>query len=321
MKKYSFIPVLLIISTFLIVFMYSCSNDASDLIAKEASGKTAAAANPGLSLAVAAATNYVGQTITIKGSNNKFVSGENGTKAMLCDRTTAQDWEKFTVVDAGGGKVALKSMGKYVSSENGSGTINCSRTSIQDWEKFTLVQNSNGTVSFKGSNGKYISSENGTAGMTCNRSSIGGWEQFTLSGSGGGTQPPATGWQRANLTHYTSYPDPGSEECIKYNGCTWAGYFAFLDGKQPESWVQANNIVAMYPNGSAYAHKTLEIRKNGVTIRAKVYDTCADSDCSGCCTQNANQNGIGVLIDMEKYTMQRFGQGDGIVEWRCVDCN
>ena len=28
----------------------------------------------------------------------------------------------------------------------------------------------------------------------------------------------------------------------------------------------------------------------------------------------------GFLIDIEKYTMQRFGTGDGIVEWTCLDC-
>jgi hypothetical protein len=26
------------------------------------------------------------------------------------------------------------------------------------------------------------------------------------------------------------------------------------------------------------------------------------------------------LIDIEKYTMQRFGSGDGIVDWMCLDC-
>ena len=29
-------------------------------------------------------------------------------------------------------------------------------------------------------------------------------------------------WYSAHLTNYESYPDPGSDECILYNGCTWA---------------------------------------------------------------------------------------------------
>src|SRR5690349_2232655 len=55
----------------------------------------------------------VGEIVSFKGSNGLYVCGENGTQAMRCNRTTASDWEKFTVVDAGGGKVALRSMGKY----------------------------------------------------------------------------------------------------------------------------------------------------------------------------------------------------------------
>ncbi|MBS7564111.1 glucosylceramidase [Mucilaginibacter sp. Bleaf8] len=120
----------------------------------------------------------VGQTVTLKGINNAFVSGENGTQAMTCTRTTAGDWERFTIVDAGSGKVALQSMGKYVSSENGTQAITCSRTSVGDWEKFDLETTTDGKWAFKGNNGKYISSENGTQAMTCTRSSISGWEAF-----------------------------------------------------------------------------------------------------------------------------------------------
>jgi beta-glucanase (GH16 family) len=123
----------------------------------------------------------IGQTITLKGFSNQFVSGENGTTAMHCNRTSAGDWEKFTVVDAGNGKVALRSMNKYVSSENGTQAITCNRTSIGDWEKFDWIVNGDGKISLKGSNGKYISSEDGTNGMTCNRTSIAGWEAFTVN--------------------------------------------------------------------------------------------------------------------------------------------
>lgn len=122
----------------------------------------------------------VGQTVSLRGINNLYVSGLNGTAPMVCDRTSVQDWEKFTIVDAGNGKVALRSMNKYVSSENGAGPITCSRTTISDWEKFDWVVNADGKVSFRGNNGKYISSENGTIPMTCNRATISGWESFSL---------------------------------------------------------------------------------------------------------------------------------------------
>lgn len=127
----------------------------------------------------------IGQTITLRGNNNLFVSSENGTTAMRCNRSSAQAWEQFTVVDGGGGKIALRSMNKYVSSENGLNPMFCNRTSVQDWERFDWVTNSDGTVSLRGNNGRYVSSENG-APMTCNRTAIGEWEKFTWASVGGG---------------------------------------------------------------------------------------------------------------------------------------
>jgi len=123
----------------------------------------------------------IGQTVTLKGSNNMYVSGENGTQAMNCNRPTAQAWEQFLVVDAGNGKVALQSMSKYVSSENGVSPITCNRATFGGWETFTWISNADGTISLQGSNGQYVSSENGTQAMTCNRPTIGGWETFRVN--------------------------------------------------------------------------------------------------------------------------------------------
>ncbi|HVJ13807.1 MAG TPA: carbohydrate-binding protein [Polyangiaceae bacterium] len=126
-------------------------------------------------------------------------------------------------------------------------------------------------------------------------------------------------WRSANLTWFTSYPDPGSEECLEYNGCTWAGQFAALSGTQPIEWVQANNIAAVHSKDfAAYKLKTLRIRQGSKQIDAKVYDMCSDSDCSGCCT--ANSSSTGFLIDLESFTKERFGSGSGTVEWYCLDC-
>jgi beta-glucanase (GH16 family) len=123
----------------------------------------------------------IGQTITLKGINNQYVSGENGTQAMWCNRPTAQAWEQFLVVDEGGGKVALQSMGKYVSSENGTQAITCNRTSVGAWETFTWGTNADGTITLQGSNGKFVSSENGTQAMTCTRATASGWESFGVN--------------------------------------------------------------------------------------------------------------------------------------------
>lgn len=129
-----------------------------------------------------------------------------------------------------------------------------------------------------------------------------------------------TVWHQANLTWYTSWPEPGSEECIEYNGCTWAGYFAGVEGQMTEEWVSQHNIIAVHEKDwKQYKLKTFRLRMNGSTIDAVVYDMCSDSDCDGCCTENAGE--IGFLIDIEKYTRERFdGNGDGVVEWTCLDC-
>jgi len=123
----------------------------------------------------------IGQTITLKGFNNEYVSGENGTQPMNCNRPTAQAWEQFLVVDGGGGKIELQSMGKFVSSENGTQAITCNRATAGDWEKFTWGTNADGTITLQGSNGKFISSENGTMPMTCNRATASGWEAFKVN--------------------------------------------------------------------------------------------------------------------------------------------
>jgi hypothetical protein len=137
------------------------------------------------------------------------------------------------------------------------------------------------------------------------------------AGSGGAV---ISEWRSASLTNFTSYPDPGSEECIEFNGCMWEGQFAGLDGKQTEEWVMSHNIVAVHSKDfDTYKLKTLRLRKDGKQIDVTVYDECSDSDCSGCCTQNAKPSGF--LIDVEHYTSQRFGVSDGQVEWACLDCN
>jgi hypothetical protein len=122
-----------------------------------------------------------GQVVTIKGSNNQYVSSENGTQAMNCNRPAAQGWEQFTVVNAGNGKVSLLNSSKYVSSENGTQAINCNRPTIGPWEQFDWVFNSNGTISLRGNNGAYLSSEGGTVAMTCTRTTITATEQFRIN--------------------------------------------------------------------------------------------------------------------------------------------
>lgn len=133
--------------------------------------------------------------------------------------------------------------------------------------------------------------------------------------------PPPTDnlvWHQASKTNFTSYPDPGSAECIEYNGCAYEGQFAALDGTQSLAWVKSHNIVAVHSKDfNKYKLHNLRLRKGTKTIDVVVYDECADSDCSGCCTQNAKPSGY--LIDVESYTDQRWGVPDGQIEWACLD--
>jgi glucosylceramidase len=161
----------------------------------------------------------INSIITLKGSNNMFVSGENGTQAMNCNRASAGAWEQFKVVDAGNGKIGLQSMSKFVSSENGAATgITCNRTTVGgsgSWEQFDWVVNADGKISLRGNNGLYISSNNGAGVMTCDRPSIGGWEAFTYTVVGTGRIDTNTGALAATALPITKfkretdvYPNP-----------------------------------------------------------------------------------------------------------------
>jgi hypothetical protein len=119
-------------------------------------------------------------------------------------------------------------------------------------------------------------------------------------------------WKSANKTNFESYPDPGSEECVKYNGCMWAGQFAFCDGTKPEDWVSKHDIVAVFPQDGLENHDIC-IKQGNKTMVVTVLDTCGDSDCDGCCTENLGS--ADRLIDLEKYTNERWGLDDGKIQW------
>jgi len=146
----------------------------------------------------------VGQTIWLKGVNGKYVSAENGLQAMNCNRDAVGAGEQFTLVDGGGGKLALRAVGKYVSAEDGLRPITCNRPAVSASETFDVVSNADGTISFRGSNGKYVSSEFGYQPMTCTRAAISGTESFTYGPAAAG--PLATGTAAAAARG--AYPNP-----------------------------------------------------------------------------------------------------------------
>ncbi|WP_343689406.1 cellulase family glycosylhydrolase [Chitinophaga sp.] len=151
-----------------------------------------------------AANGPVGKTIWLKGFNGKYVSSRGGSGAMWCDSNSVGTYNKFYVVDAGNGKIALRNSALFVSSENGTQAITCSRNVYQGWEKFDWIVNADGTIFLKGSNGAYVSSENGTQAMTCNRTSGSGWEAFSWGEVSSAAPIGQTIWLQGNNGQYVS---------------------------------------------------------------------------------------------------------------------
>ena len=124
---------------------------------------------------------------------------------------------------------------------------------------------------------------------------------------------PSLDWNTANKTNYTSYPEPGSQECVEFNGCMWEGLFAGCEDKQTEAWVEAHDIAAVFPGFNSLEHHRLCLRSGNRRMIVHVLDTCADSDCDGCCSEN--RGSADALIDLESYTNARWGLEDGPIEW------
>jgi hypothetical protein len=171
-----------------------------------------------------------------------------------------------------------------------------------------------GAGSSAGAAGNTTTQGGSSAGVTATAGSSG-----VGSAGGGGTSTTAgcesagLTWKTARKTWYTSYPDPNSEECVEFNGCMWAGLFAACNEKKTEDWVSKHNIVAAFPGYDGLELHDLCLKSGDKTLVVTVYDTCADSDCSGCCTQNQADNDA--LIDLESYTNERWGVEDGVIQW------
>jgi endoglucanase len=93
----------------------------------------------------------IGKAVYLKGSNARFVSSENGAQTGITrNRTTVGSWERFTVVDAVNGKIAIKGTnGRYVASENETQAMRCDRTAIGVYEAFAWVAVNGTTVQLR----------------------------------------------------------------------------------------------------------------------------------------------------------------------------
>jgi hypothetical protein len=98
--------------------------------------------------------------VAIKTFNNgKFVSArQDNANNLMAQAAVISTWEKFDIVDAGGGFVALRSMmnNLYVAAE-ADGQLKARSSSIGNWEKFQFVKQADGYFGLKANaNGKYV---------------------------------------------------------------------------------------------------------------------------------------------------------------------
>jgi|GEM_PF-1338986 len=120
--------------------------------------------------------------VSIQAANNQFVSADNYNNSLLtASRLTASTWEKFELIDVGGGKVALLALMnyKYASAgAGGNGQLTANQSAIGPSETFQKIVNADGTISLKcEANGKYVSAS-GANPLTASAAAIGANEKF-----------------------------------------------------------------------------------------------------------------------------------------------
>ncbi|GAA2632474.1 hypothetical protein GCM10010399_76010 [Dactylosporangium fulvum] len=119
-------------------------------------------------------------------ANGQYVSADNaGAGPLIANKATIGTWERFDIVDQGGGVVALRARAnnKWVCAENaGANPLIANRDAVGAWERFRLIRNADGSVSLQATvNNKYVVAENaGAAALIANRDAIGPWEKFDL---------------------------------------------------------------------------------------------------------------------------------------------
>lgn len=117
------------------------------------------------------------------------------------------------------------------------------------------------------SGGPTSGGSNGSGGASSGGATSGGGNGSGGANSGGATSGGSSGnggssssnpcsaaglvWKTGKKTNYESYPDPGSDECIIFNDCTWAGWFAGCTEQPTEEWVEEHNIAANFSGFSS----------------------------------------------------------------------
>lgn len=123
-----------------------------------------------------------GQVITLCGSNGRFLSSENGTRTMRCNRTSIGAWERFTVDKVGVNPDRFRliaSNGRFIRIQTNT-RLRATGT-LDNAAIFTDSTNNSGGQHSLSYNGLFLSSENGAAAVRANRNSVGAWERWDVA--------------------------------------------------------------------------------------------------------------------------------------------
>jgi hypothetical protein len=123
-----------------------------------------------------------GAVVAVQGGRGGKYCTDDGVHGVRCNADTIGDWEKFTVEDAGDGKVALRGgqTGKYCADEFHNNRTICNRGGIGGWEKFRVADRADNKIALRGGKANSFCSDEGR-GVICNRRDVGANEEFTLT--------------------------------------------------------------------------------------------------------------------------------------------
>ncbi|QOC94515.1 S8 family serine peptidase [Micromonospora craniellae] len=118
-------------------------------------------------------------------SNGKFVTAASTRKALVNNGSSLGTAQRYDVVNAGSGLVALrsKSTGRYVvAPSKGTKPLIASHKTIVTAAKFTIVNHTDGSVSLKArANGKYVTApKSGKSSLKASKTTVGTSEKFTF---------------------------------------------------------------------------------------------------------------------------------------------
>ncbi|WP_421876634.1 cellulase family glycosylhydrolase [Marinoscillum sp.] len=127
-----------------------------------------------------AVTAPVGQMIRFKVYNGNYLSvPADGVMNITNGRKDATN--RFEVVDAGQGRIALKgSNDQYLSVSSDRNTLTCTATEIGENETFTYIPLGGNRIALEGPDDLFVSAENGSIPVASNRTYIDGYEIFQL---------------------------------------------------------------------------------------------------------------------------------------------